>query len=231
MKLTPTWALQLTCTRQRREPGIRRRPARRGLACKSDDTDAEVFAMGMYDTVLVLDDIADLRCPEGHHLQSFQTKDLDEPSLSTYLVSSGRLYRAAPRQAKASAERAPGWRVAGTEAIFEQRHDLQALPGPRRLNVYGQCSACEPVLVRTGYPGAFGDLVNEHPLFVDFTLTFRIGEPLQVERTSGTRAGLEAELANRGVYVLKQDDPLAIAHREIERARKEAKPRSAWGRR
>jgi hypothetical protein len=176
--------------------------------------------MGMYDTLLVLDDVAELRCPEGHRLRSFQTKDLDEPSMSTYLVSSGRLYRAAGRNAWSGAgEQAAGWRLEGKQAIFEQRFDLQALPGPRRVNAYDHCGACEPVLVRTDHPGAFGDLVNEHNVFVDFTLTFRVGEPLQVERTSGTRDELKAELARRGVWVLNEEDALAVAHREIQKAR------------
>jgi hypothetical protein len=48
--------------------------------------------MGMFDYVLVLDDRADLCCPEGHPLRSFQTKDCEEPSMATYLLSGGRLY-------------------------------------------------------------------------------------------------------------------------------------------
>ena len=188
--------------------------------------------MGMFDTLLVLDDAAELRCPEGHRLRSFQTKDLDEPSMSTYLVSSGRLYRAADRDGWSGAgEEAAGWRIEGKQAISEQRFDLQALPGPRRVNAYGQCSVCDPVLVRTDHPGVFGDLVNEHKMFVDFTLTFRVGEPLQVERTSGTRDELKADLARRGVCVLNEDDALAVAHREIEKARQRSGLRGGWSRR
>jgi len=184
----------------------------------------------MYDTLLVLDDVAALCCPEGHPLRSFQTKDLDEPSMSTYLVHGSRLYRATGRDAAWGAEDAAGWRVLGTQAILERRYDLQTLPDPRRLNVYDHCGACQPVLVRMDHPGAFGDLVNEHQLFVDFTLTFQSGEPLQVERTSGSRADLEAELARRGVYVLKNDDALAVAHREIAKARQRTAVRG-WKRR
>jgi hypothetical protein len=88
----------------------------------------------------------------------------------------------------------------------------------RGLEEYSHCDECEPVLVRTDRPGLFGDIVSEHSLFVDFNLTFRPGEPVQTERTSGTRDELKAELRRRGVYVLEEDEPLAIAHREIKRA-------------
>jgi hypothetical protein len=53
-----------------------------------------------------------------------------------------------------------------------------------------------------------------------FRLTFRGGEPIQIERTSGTRDELKSELGARGVYVLRDDEPLAVAHRELAAARR-----------
>jgi hypothetical protein len=53
-------------------------------------------------------------------------------------------------------------------------------------------------------------------------MTFREGEPLKVERVSGDRDALVEELRRAGLRVLSDDDPLAIAHREIKRAREEA---------
>jgi hypothetical protein len=60
---------------------------------------------------------------------------------------------------------------------------------------------------------------------VDFRLTFREGEPMKVERVSGDRGALVEELRRAGLRVLSDDDPLAIAHREIKRARGEAEGR------
>jgi hypothetical protein len=39
-----------------------------------------------------------------------------------------------------------------------------------------------------------------------------------MERTSGTREDLAAELRNEGLRVMRDDEPLAIAHREIRAA-------------
>jgi hypothetical protein len=45
---------------------------------------------------------------------------------------------------------------------------------------------------------------------------------MRVERVSGDRGALVEELRRAGLRVLSDDDPLAIAHREIKRAREEA---------
>jgi hypothetical protein len=137
--------------------------------------------------------------------------------MSTYLVHEGRLYLAAGERTSDSDE-AEGWRLGGMRAVREHHHNLSQVQPPRAVRVYSHCDECEPVLVRTDRPGLFGDIVSEHSLFVDFNLTFRPGEPVQTERTSGTRDELKAELRRRGVYVLEEDEPLAIAHREIKRA-------------
>ena len=79
-------------------------------------------------------------------------------------------------------------------------------------------------LVRSDHATFLGDFVQAHALFVDFKLTFLAGEPIQVERDSGSRADFAADLQRRGLYVLDDDEPLAIAHREIERARSRFPP-------
>lgn len=178
--------------------------------------------MGMYDTIEVLDDARELCCPQGHALRSFQTKDLDDPSMSTYLVHEGKLYLASTREDRASDhDDADQWHVREGEAVHEHRYVLREILGPRTVRAYSSCRSCTPVLVRTSGVGVFGDFVGEHALFVDFALTFRRGEPMQVERISGTREDLAKELRESGHYVLSDDHPLAMAHREIQKAHAE----------
>ena len=176
--------------------------------------------MGMYDTVVILDGSKGLACPHGHALRSFQTKDFDEPSMGTYLVRDDRLYLAAAGPDRwRDDDDAAGWRVDGGTAIREYRYELREMGTPRTVRVYGQCHACEPVLVRTDRPGFSGDIVQEHDLFVDFSLMFRAREPMQAERTSGTRDDMKKDLLSRGLCVLGDDEPLAVAHREVKTAR------------
>jgi hypothetical protein len=119
--------------------------------------------MGLYDTVLFLDRVAAPRCALGHPLRSFQTKDFDEPSMHTYLVRDGRLYRADPADAESHVEHeSESWRLDGSDAVREHRFKLCEVRGPLRVDVYGDCRACEPVLARTVEPGLFGDIVREH---------------------------------------------------------------------
>lgn len=61
--------------------------------------------------------------------------------------------------------------------------------------------------------------MNERQLWVEFRATFGPGEPRRIERTSGTRDDLAAELRDDGLRVLRDDEPLAIAHVEIRAAR------------
>ena len=175
--------------------------------------------MGMYDTIVVLDGAPALACPERHALRSFQTKDLAQPSMTTYLVHGGRLYRADNDGHRHEADEVEHWRVEAGKAIREQRYTLQEVLPPQPLRIYGRCDECEPILVRTDRPSAWGDIVSEHTVFVDFRVTFRRGEPVQVERESGTREDLKRELRGRGLFVLEDTEPLAIAHRELARAR------------
>ena len=88
------------------------------------------------------------------------------------------------------------------------------------------------MLVRNESPQIWSDVVVEHSLVADFKLTFRQGEPLQIERLSGSRQALETELAARGLLVLTTGDALGDAHRELKRVRRLAQralPRSAFG--
>jgi hypothetical protein len=174
--------------------------------------------MGLYDTLVLLDDLEAAACPEGHGMRSVQTKDLDDPSMSTYLVRCGRLYLATPRHGEVDDDEASSWRIEGNAAVREHHFKLTEVRRERSVRVYGHCRECEPVLVRTDRATFLGDIVNEHALFVDLTLTFRRGEPIQVQRTSGTRAVLKTDLRSRGLHVLDDGEPLAIAHREVRRA-------------
>jgi hypothetical protein len=173
--------------------------------------------MGMFDTILWLDDSAEVTCTAGHRMRSFQTKDFDVPSMRTYLVHRGQLVLAASLKDDDYAE----WRVDGSNAVREQRFALAELTGPRSLRAYASCDECPPVLVRTeGGSGWLSDLVAEHRVFVDFTLTWQPGGPVRVRRTSGSRDDMKADLLARGLCVLGDDEPLAIAHREVEAARR-----------
>jgi hypothetical protein len=113
------------------------------------------------------------------------------------------------------------WRISGSEAIHERRYSMKPVSPPSEVLIYSHCPECEPVLVRVDPARAWGDIVEERRLSVDFRLTFRGGEPAKVERVSGDRGALVEELRRAGLRVLSDDDPLAIAHREIKRARGE----------
>jgi len=175
--------------------------------------------MGMFDNVVFLDQ--QLSCPAGHPVGSFQTKSFPDPSMSTYLVQGGRVVLAERGPWEDEDERS-AWRISGGEAIHERRHSLRPVLPPPEVFLYCHCPECEPVLVRVDHLRPWGDIVDERRLPVDFRLTFREGEPIKVERVSGDRGALVEELRRGGLRVLSDDDPLAIAHREIKRAREDA---------
>jgi hypothetical protein len=178
--------------------------------------------MGMFDTVLWLDDSTEVVCSAGHRIRSFQTKDFHDPSMRTYLVHRGRLLLTS-RLDDRDEDDFTDWRVDTFEAVRLQRFALTELTDPRSLNAYASCHDCQPVLVRTeGGSGWLSDLVAEHRVFVDFTFTWQPGEPVHIRRTSGSRDDMKAELLARGLCVLGDDEPLAIAHREVEAARSRA---------
>ena len=170
--------------------------------------------MGMFDYVVVLDEI--LSCPHGHRVDGFQTKSFPDPAMDVYLLEGPRLFRVA-RALTDSEEVSENWRLRETEAVFERRHPLESVTPPAEIVFYTHCSACVPVLVRTDR-AFMGDLVQEHTLWVEFRVGFRPGMR-QIERVSGTRADLMSELREHGLRVLRDDEPLAVAHREILVAR------------
>jgi hypothetical protein len=175
--------------------------------------------MGMSDTVILLDADSRLSCSEGHRLRSFRTKGLLKPGLCTYLVYGSKIYLATSGVSRDDEAEATGWRIELPLAVHERPYQLREVPTPRSLRIYGSCRLCAPVLVRNEAPAAWGDIVTEHALFVDFNLIFHPGEPLQIELVSGTREALKRELRAGGAYVLDDDDPLAAAHRTLRLAR------------
>jgi hypothetical protein len=177
------------------------------------------IGMGMYDTIVVLDE--PLSCPAGHPLGFFQTKSFPDPSMSTYLIDRGRVFRAVRHSWGDEEDEQATWRISGDEAIHETRYRLEVV-SPPEVQVYSYCRTCKPVLVRVDRPRSWGDIVQEHWLPVDFSLHFPRGEPMRVKRVSGDRKVLMEELRRSGLRVLEDDDPLAIAHREIQRARSES---------
>ena len=117
------------------------------------------------------------------------------------------------------------WRITGDEAVHETRYRLERVSPPAEVRVYSHCAHCEPVLVRTDRTSLWGDIVQEHRLFVEFTLQFPEGEPMRVKPVTGGRKDLMEDLRRAGLRVLEDDDPLAVAHREIQRARRESADR------
>lgn len=185
--------------------------------------------MGMFDHVVVLDE--PLTCPAGHPVAGLQTKSFPDPSMSTYLVQRGRLVRADTRwsrgdaDADADEDEREAWRIDGDEAVRETHYRLEPVTPPGDLRVYSHCEVCEPVLTRTDRVSLWGDVVGEHRLFVEYALTFPEHQPMAAERVTGDREALKDELRHNGLRVLEDDEALAVAHREIRRARQESRRR------
>lgn len=100
---------------------------------------------------------------------------------------------------------------------------LEPVEPPAEFEVYAHCEECERVLVRTSGHDPFGDIVREHELFVEYSLRFPPDGPLTAERVTGDRAALMDELRENGLRVLEDDEPLAVAHREVRRARRDSR--------
>ena len=189
--------------------------------------------MGMYDNVVILDE--PLACPAGHSLSGLQTKSFRDPSMGTYLIAGGRVLLAA-RSAwhdDSDEDERSAWRITGDEAVRESHYRLEPVLPPADLRVYTHCAHCEPVLARTDRANLWGDIVQEHRLFVEFSLQFVPsvdGEPMRARCVSGGRDELMGELRRSGLRVLEDDEPLAVAHREILRA-KDASRNQKAGRR
>jgi hypothetical protein len=182
----------------------------------------------MFDYVVVLDE--SLRCPEGHQLDGFQSKSCDHPAMETYLLSGPCVYLVARRGlGEGDDNPAAHWRLDGTNAVYTRQHAVSPITVPNELVFYTTCDTCAPVLVRSDHARTLGDLLAERRLWVEFRATFGAGSPRRIDRTSGTRTDLIAELRAEGLRVLGDDEPLAIAHLEI-RAARDARPprRHAW---
>ena len=186
--------------------------------------------MGMFDHVVVLDET--LSCPHGHRVGSFQTKSFGDASMDTYLVDGPHLYRVASgwfgEGDDTAAER---WIVQGHEAVFQRRHALEAIVPSHEILFYTACGQCPPVLVRRDHASTWGDLVDERQLWVEFRATFRPDGVRQIERTSGTRDDLVTELRQEGLRVIRDDEPLALAHVELRAARQALPHRRSRSRR
>lgn len=179
--------------------------------------------MGMFDHVVILGE--PLACVAGHPLGGLQTKSFLDPSLTTYLIEGDRVVRTAGRswQDESGEDERSAWRVAGDEAVHETHYRLEPVSPPADVCVYSHCAHCEPVLVRVDQASTWGDIVHEHRVFVEFSLQFSEGEPMEIKRVTGDREDLMEDLRRAGLRVLEDDDPLAVAHREIRRARRESK--------
>jgi hypothetical protein len=182
----------------------------------------------MFDNVVIMDE--PLTCPAGHSVGGLQTKSFSDPSMSTYLIRDGRVFLAA-RSAwhddkDEDEDERSAWRINGDAVIHETLYRLEPVSPPAELSVYSHCARCEPVLVRTDRASFWGDIVHEHRLFVEFLLHFSEGEPMRVERVMGDRLALMDELRQTGLRVLADNDPLAVAHHEIQRAKREPRRRS-----
>jgi hypothetical protein len=185
--------------------------------------------MGMFDHVVVLDET--LCCPHGHRVGSFQTKSFGDASMDTYLVDGPQVYRVASGWFGGSDETAgERWILEGHEAVFQRRHALESVVPLHEILFYTSCGECPPVLVRCDHARTWGDLVDERQLWVEFRATFSPGG-LHIERTSGTRDDLVTELRREGLRVIHDDEPLAIAHRELRAAHHAMPPRRSRARR
>jgi hypothetical protein len=179
----------------------------------------------MYDYVVVLDE--NLRCPHDHQVDGFQTKSFDTPSMATYLLSGPCLHLVARTGLDDDGGKGAGrWKLEGSEAVYSRRHGVSLVVPPAEIVFYTVCDECAPVLVRSDRLRNWGDLVDERRLWVEFRVTFATDQPRRIERTSGTREDLTAQLREDGLRVMRDDEPLAIAHREIRSARDTGPPRT-----
>jgi hypothetical protein len=176
--------------------------------------------MGMFDNVVVLDQI--LRCPHGHEVSGFQTKSFEDPAMDVYLVDGPNVYLVERGRFESGAD--GQWQLTDGEAVLQYRYPVRPVVPPREIVFYTSCPACSPVLVRHDRPHVWGDFVEERLLWVEFRATFGPGEARQIERASGARDDLAEELREEGLRVLRDDEPLAIAHHEIRAAREQAPP-------
>jgi hypothetical protein len=145
--------------------------------------------------------------------------------MDTYLLTGPQVYRVERGSFSNDDAAAERWTIDGQQAVFQRRRTIEPLAPPPEIVFYATCRTCEPVLIRGDAPRTWGDLVDERQLWVEFRATFEKGRRRHIERTSGTRDDLVSELREDGLRVMRDDDPLAVAHREIRAARNVASPR------
>ena len=169
--------------------------------------------MGMFDTIVVIDDEPAIACPHGHRIRDLQTKDFDA-RMATYLLVGGELKEARPIDHSETTR----WTIQGDRAKLEYDHTL--VPTYiRSFEAYGTCDECEPVLVRQDKNmGFFGDIASEHKIFVSMNIEIR-DRTIQIKHNEGDRDAMKRDLTSRGLIVLADDEPLAIAHRELKKRR------------
>jgi hypothetical protein len=183
----------------------------------------------MFDHVVVLDEA--LRCPHGHRVGGFQTKSFDDPAMDTYLIEDAHVHRVVRAPFDDSEDgAAASWILDGSQAVFERRHAVESVVPPPEIVFYTTCRECSPVLVRGDRASTWGDLVDERHLWVEFRATFG-GEGRLIERTSGTRDDFATELREEGLRVVRDDEPLAVAHQELRAARDRVPSRRTRARR
>jgi hypothetical protein len=173
--------------------------------------------MGMYDTVLLLDEESQARvaCAAGHPQKELQTKDLD-CNLDFYRVFRGRLFF--------QATRAPLQTVETTEeGLLKITTQQEHVPCLDRVTMvaYTSCAECDPVVYETGHSFC-GVGVDTHQPWVEYELVFQDG--LLVKTTPlrcTTREDVAKEMRGSGACVLPDDD--RIAKKAIEQHRQDRK--------
>lgn len=121
--------------------------------------------MGMYDHVVVLDEV--LRCPHGHQVDGFQTKSFDDPSMETYLLNGSHVHHVTRAElAGGSGSGTAHWQLDGHATVYRRRRAVSAIVPRGDVVFYTTCDECAPVLVRSDHPCAWGDLVDERRLWV-----------------------------------------------------------------
>jgi hypothetical protein len=170
----------------------------------------------MYDTVIFLDGAP--RCPAGHEVGSFQTKDF-ECQMHDYYVSGERLYSETSETEHSRHE------VNGEILTFTRTSEMRRYDFTGQVSVYGYCERCRPVLLlkERAFGGPYGDLVDERRPWQEWRLTLDRGvvtgvEPVRNETRDDVREKLARDELKRDL-ILDDDERLARRHFELRDAR------------
>lgn len=169
--------------------------------------------MGMFDTIRVIGDDPRLLCAEGHQLDDLQTKDLD-CNCDIYWLYNGVLYR--PPGDDEGGARESSWDAGGDVLV---RRSTEAFPRCHTtisFLVYSHCPLCRPVVFARGEArGSFiqdGNIDTRQP-WCEWRIHLAQGaveavSPVRLE----SRASVREDVEFRGLRVLADDDPIALAH-------------------